>query len=150
MQFDFDAQDAAPIRVLVRKPNKFGVGVFLLDVSHRGHVPELDPPEPLSAAHSRARPGAKPRAGAGEPEPAFEPLEDQGAALLVPAYPADGPVSAGTVNPGNCCYCNAVLVALAHIDRSAVFRRFTASVIACGSCFCSRNASTRQERWWFG
>lgn len=112
LAFEFDAQDAEPIRIFVRDADKFGVSVFLLDRSHRGHVPEPTTlAKPPSSSPKGSSSSAPSRRGAAAPEPVADNFS-----LLVD-HPALGPVAIGTYNPGNFCYANSMLVALAHARR---------------------------------
>jgi hypothetical protein len=75
LAFDFDAQGADPVRVLVQKPNKHGVSVFLLEVSHRGRLPVAQPqPEQPPSRQPRSA-VAKPSLAAANQQQ-FEPVDD--------------------------------------------------------------------------
>lgn len=96
----------------MRDADKFGVSVFLLDRSHRGHVPEPTTlAKPPSSSPKGSSSSAPSRRGAAAPEPVADNFS-----LLVD-HPALGPVAIGTYNPGNFCYANSMLVALAHARR---------------------------------
>ena len=107
LRFDFDAQGAEPFRILIRSADKHGICVFNLALSHRGHVPQTE------SQPTQPKPKHAHKAKQTDAVPAFEVLENEG--VMAPAQRENGPVARGTVNPGNFCYANATLVALAHI-----------------------------------
>jgi hypothetical protein len=146
LRFDFDAQGAEPFRILIRSADKHGICVFNLALSHRGHVPQPES-QPTQPQPKRAH-----KAKQTDAVPAFEVLENEG--VLAPAQRENGPVARGTVNPGNFCYANATLVALAHMTfgGGCVLASSAWPYFTCGSPVCTDNArfGEKQRRFGFG